>query len=83
MSRPLTSASTPRFQIARRLGLVTFLADTLLEWQERARSRHLNAVGARQIEYLRQVYPTLGRVPAHIPELPERRPRVGSTCRWP
>jgi uncharacterized protein YjiS (DUF1127 family) len=41
MSRPLTSASTPRIQISRPRGIVTFLADTLLEWQERARSRVL------------------------------------------
>jgi uncharacterized protein YjiS (DUF1127 family) len=41
MSRPLTSASTPRFQISRSRGLVSSLADRLLEWQERARSRVL------------------------------------------
>jgi uncharacterized protein YjiS (DUF1127 family) len=41
MSRPLTSASTPRIQLYRPRGLVTFLADTLIEWQERARSRVL------------------------------------------
>ena len=40
MSRPLTSAST-RIQISRPLGLASYLADRLIEWQERARSRVL------------------------------------------
>jgi uncharacterized protein YjiS (DUF1127 family) len=40
MSRPLTSTS-PRIQISRPLGLASYLADRLIEWQERARSRVL------------------------------------------
>jgi uncharacterized protein YjiS (DUF1127 family) len=41
MYRPLTSASAPRIQFSRPRGLFTYLADRLLEWQERARSRVL------------------------------------------